>query len=130
MGRQANNHTAFICIHLKIQPNNEKIDSEHNQTLSMYFVLPFELEVTKQPGLFSPITQIDFGDVSAELLTPTSRSDSTSSSEIYFNENSATSPVYYEKNGYINAQLNRFKSIDLYLTSSAITPLKIMVISI
>lgn len=49
MGRQANNHTAFICI--KVNSANLSDTSNAKQSL-ISFVLPIEIEVTKQAGLF------------------------------------------------------------------------------
>ncbi|XP_041357021.1 transmembrane protein 131-like isoform X2 [Gigantopelta aegis] len=49
IGRVENNHTAFIRI---------KTDKEKNtETL----ILPVEIEVTSEPGIYSPIELIDFG---------------------------------------------------------------------
>jgi hypothetical protein len=46
IARHSNNHTAFICL-----------KSESNDL----FIIKVEIEVTKEPGLFSPIELIDFG---------------------------------------------------------------------
>lgn len=114
IGRQANNHTAFICIQTKTL-NDEKL----NDT-PVYFVLPFELEVTKQFGLFSPLTQVDFGDIELDTNVIQTRDEIS-----YFNLNSTISPVYFE-NDY-DMEFDRKRSVSLFLTSSASTPLKIMV---
>ncbi|RNA11135.1 transmembrane protein -like [Brachionus plicatilis] len=78
MGRTANNHTAFLCIKANQYSNkvtnkvpiinktwNPDIDSqsmfseEVNKEIS--FVLPIELEVSQNLGIFAPYKQIDFG---------------------------------------------------------------------
>lgn len=83
-------------------------------------MLPFELEVTKQFGLFSPLTQVDFGDIELDTNVIQTRDEIS-----YFNLNSTISPVYFE-NDY-DMEFDRKRSVSLFLTSSASTPLKIMV---
>lgn len=76
-------------------------------------MIPFELEVTKQPGLFSPLTLVDFGDISIY--------ESSSDTRDYFN---SIGTVQYESER--NSTRNE-KSIDLYLMNNAKTPVKITV---
>jgi hypothetical protein len=52
IGRFSNNHTAFVCI--KASTN------QSSRTVPLSFVMPIELEVSPQAGLFSPIEIIDF----------------------------------------------------------------------
>lgn len=76
-------------------------------------MIPFELEVTKQPGLFSPLTLIDFGDMSFY--------ESSNESKEYF---SSIGTVLYENEKKL---ITNEKSIDLYLMNSAKTPIRITV---
>ena len=125
IGRQANNHTAFICIKTAkiIKKNNEAHSTNTNNSgsnesnnikpnfkneNSISFVLPVELEVTQQPGIYSPLSSIDFGSVSINpAVDDQLKSD--------FNLTNSLK------------QSNVEKVVDLYLTNSAPTSLKITV---
>ncbi|XP_043192988.1 transmembrane protein 131-like [Amphibalanus amphitrite] len=54
VARQANNHTAFI-----------RIKTNSSGPTDDYLVLPVEVEVSAQPGLFCPLQRLDFGLVAA-----------------------------------------------------------------
>ena len=94
--------------------NNTQVDSKENNLIS--FVLPVELEVSKQAGIYSPLTHIDFGAVSvasktAKNLTKRLFASVTNQSSFYFEQTS----------------LDTGKTVDLYLTNSASIELRITV---
>lgn len=84
MGRNANNHTAFICI--KATQYSNKVSNKvpiinktwnrdiythlnYNQEKKDYsFILPIELEVSQNFGIFAPYEQIDFGLVTVKQV--------------------------------------------------------------
>ena len=73
MGRHANNHTSFVCVKIATNLNisvNESTSGEKlsirasNATKIISLILPVEVEVSDQPGIFAPIESINFDVVS------------------------------------------------------------------
>lgn len=62
IGRNANNHTAFLCIKTSTE------DRDETNQIHQSFVLPVELEVTQNSAIFSQLEQIDFGKISIKSL--------------------------------------------------------------
>lgn len=124
IGRQANNHTAFICISARINSNENKEyrhgpanskDESGNKIIS--FILPVELEITQQQGIFSPTRLIDFGTI---FLDNSMNNISSNLSSYFTIESSDKDLIYFSDK--IN---NSVRVVDLYLTNSASKPLQI-----
>ena len=138
IGRQPNNHKAFVCIKATTNNNisfynfsnsynlNDNINNKVSDIIS--FVLPFELEVTQKQSIYSPIQLIDFGAISirpTHLLLP----DNYHSSLQHSSDNHFTHLYLPNQNNQNITELinkNLAKSLDLYLTNSGPTPLKII----
>jgi hypothetical protein len=138
IGRQPNNHKAFVCI--KATTNNNisffnfsnsyNLNDNKNNKISdiISFVLPFELEVTQKQSIYSPIQLIDFGTVSIRpkdlLLT-----DNYYPSLLHTLDNHFTHiylPNHNNQNITDLINKNLAKSVNLYLTNSGPTPLNIL----
>ncbi len=115
LGRKVDNHTALVWIRF----NTSECDCSEIDNL----ILPVEIEVTKELGLYSPIRFIDFGLISLKNSTDED-SPKFYSNKLFkeYSENN-TELVYFstKKNGSV-------KVIDLYLTNYTPRPLKITVI--
>ena len=146
IGRYPNNHTAFICIKTvnlnltkspinnnnnlnEINNNNNNNDKTRqnlfnnvNSFRDISFVLPLELEVTQQAGIYSPVEIVDFQYVSMRPNYFNNESIFPSAMMSNNFEKSLTSPFINET---INENLQ--KVFNLYLTNNAATALEIKV---
>ena len=117
MGRHANNHTSFVCVKIATNLNislNESSSGEKlsiratNATKLVSLVLPVEVEVTDQPGIFTPIESINFDVVSIQPSSHAKNSKSNfSSMNVHFFET------------------KRNKAFELYVYSTAVTTVSI-----
>lgn len=130
MGRHAGNHTAFVCIKLA--------NGESNRP--MLFVLPVEVEVSAQEGLFSPAASIHFDSAPIVVSTPAPPPASTSSSTASANSNQHTGDDPLSTGSFVVASsqplsspfhaaslASSIRSFDLYLTNTASTSIEIKV---
>lgn len=131
MGRSANNHTAFLCIRATQYSNrvtnkvpiinktwDPQMDSESNydDEKEISFVLPIELEVSTNIGIYSPYEQIDFGLATLERVK--SNHGTFLPSKIFNPELVNSNPV---------VQLGSERLVDLYLANSGPSFLSIKV---
>ena len=147
VGRYSNNHTAFVCIktdtfdsnvrnskntnNLNNNNNNKSNNNKLTQNLfnnvnmngDVSFVLPIELEVTQQAGIYSPLDMIDFQSVA--LRPNLFSNDSIFPASLVSNdlkESTLLSPfIDEETNGHLN------KVFNLFLTNNGATSLEIKV---
>jgi hypothetical protein len=115
--------------------NNNEINNNNTKTTQnlfnnvnsfrdISFVLPLELEVTQQAGIYSPVEMIDFQSVSIR--------------KNYFNDNDSIFPATMALNDFENTLISPFinetinenlkKVFNLYLTNNAATALEIKVL--
>lgn len=132
MGRQANNHTAFISVVANLIQSGENNHSQQQQTKdnnnikkaeetivnsSISFTLPIEIEVTEQPGIYSPLKLIYFGAMS---LTANKSLDEYS--RWLFNNDKADTA--YRDLIYFSQRVNSsVRTVDLFIVNSAPRPL-------
>jgi hypothetical protein len=79
------------------------------------FTLPFEIEVKNNPAIYSSMNNLDFGLISLPL------NNVFDANSIFIKKSSKNNLIFKNK------QTNDCKVIDLYLTNSALTTLKITV---
>ncbi|CAF0705610.1 unnamed protein product [Brachionus calyciflorus] len=141
MGRNANNHTAFICIKTTQTTNKIPVDKTpviinktgqtseiktgtYESKKDVSFVLPVELEVAQYSSIFTPYEQIDFG-----IVTRKSKNSNLGSFlPAFFN-----SPIsnFYISHFYDAIDPNCIERVvDLYFTNSGPNYLTIKNISL
>lgn len=141
MGRKANNHTAFVCIkttHVDIVDRKKATrgqylvnldDDQGDSKNRLSFVLPIELEVSHQEGLFSPIDTIEFGPISVKNSdNSTNINDKFVTTGDLILSTASVQPLTSPFLNQHNMTSNFFRTFELYLTNSASSPLEIKVI--
>ena len=129
MGRQTNNHTAFISVVTNLMQSDEKYHSQQQTednkkeeerfiaNSSISFILPIEIEVTEQPGIYSPLKLIDFGAMS--LTDYVNKSLDEYSLWLFDKTDTA-----YRDLIYFSQRVNSsVRTVDLYIVNSASRPL-------
>ena len=135
MGRQASNHSAFISLiaNLKMDSsanNNSsgegegegKREGKEKEEIikSVLFTIPVEIEVTEQPGIYSPLKSIDFGTIFLTDHVTDSYSDEYSTWLFNKDQNVHRDLIYFTKK--FNASV---RTVDLYIVNNAHKPLTI-----